>query len=198
MTGPLDRTGEYDVRSGTGNAAAHHSVKQYLKSISTEQAEVRVSPRKATPLFFYRFYKVVLHLRDHLSRPSITAIDKYVHARDLTFFILAFFTGQRASDLGRLKTVDILQNLAGKSLFIYQRVGKSIRGSAARPIPLHPSKNPALCPVENLKLYRTLCKVMQIDLVSGFLFRTTVRHASVSSSPFLASDPLLRHGLSYI
>jgi hypothetical protein len=86
-----------------------------------------------------------------------------------------------------MKTVDILQHPDGKSLLIYQRVGKSIRETAVRPIPLHPSKNPSVCPVENLKFYRTLCHAMQLDLASGFLFRTTANHTSISTSPFLVS-----------
>ncbi|CAB3993772.1 LIGHT-DEPENDENT SHORT HYPOCOTYLS 6 [Paramuricea clavata] len=72
-------------------------------------------------------------------------------------------------------------------LLIYQHVGKSIRETAVHPIPLHPSKNPSICPVENLKFYHTLCKAMQLDLASGFLFHTTANHTSISSSPFLAS-----------
>lgn len=183
----LSRSGEYDVRSGGGNPAAHHAVKQYLQSIRKEQAEARISPRQATPLFYNKFHQIVIHLRSLLSNPSSSAIDKYIYARDLTFFILEFYTGQRASDLGRLKTVDILRNPDGKSLLIHQRVGKSLRGSQSRPIPIRPSANPAICPVANLKFYRTLCIAMKIDLGVGFLFRTTTHHVSVSSSPFLVS-----------
>jgi integrase len=115
----------YDVRSGGGNPAAHFTVTQYLKSIKTEQAAARISPRQATPLFFDKFRLIILHLRSLLCNSTSSAIDKYIYARDLTFFTLEFYTGQRASDLGRLKTVDILQNPDGRSLLIHQRVGKT-------------------------------------------------------------------------
>ena len=55
----LDRSGKYDSSSGMGNPAAHHSVKQYLKSIRSEQVEARVSPQKATPLMFDTFYNII-------------------------------------------------------------------------------------------------------------------------------------------
>lgn len=182
----LDRSGDYDVRSGGGNPATHFTVKQYLKSVQKEQADARISPRQATPLFFDKFHQIVLHLRSVLTDPASTAINKYIYARDLTFFILEFYTGQRASDLGRLKTIDILQHPNGKSLLIHQRVGKSIRGSRSRPVPIHPLGNPAICPVQNLKFYKTLCTAMKIDLGTGFLFRATSHNVSISSSPFLA------------
>lgn len=182
----LDRSGDYDVRSGGGNPAAHFLVKQYLKSVQAEQAQARISPRQATPIFFDKFHKIVLHVRELISNPAATAIDKYIYARDLAFFTLEFVTGQRASDLGRLKTMDILQDLEGKNLLINQRIGKSLRDGIARPIPVRPSRNPAICPIENLKFYRALCTAMRISLGTGFLFRTTIKHTSVSSSPFLA------------
>lgn len=86
----LDRSGDYDVRSGRGNPAAHFSVRQYLKSIQTEQAEARISPTQATFRFFDIFHRIVLHLRALLSNPTTTAIDKYIYARHLAFFTLSF------------------------------------------------------------------------------------------------------------
>lgn len=183
----LDRSGDYDVRTGGGNPAAHFLVKQYQKSIQKEQSQARVSPNQASPLFFDKFSKIVHHLRDLLANPTTTAINKYIYARDLAFFTVEFFTGQRASDLGRLKTVDILQNPNGKSLLIHQRVGKSLRGGSTKPIPIRSSGNPAICPVDNLRFYRSMCQAMHINLRKGFLFRTTTRHSAVSCSPFLAS-----------
>lgn len=127
------------------------------------------------------------HLRALLSNGPASAIQKYIYARDLAFFTLEFFTGHRASDLGKLKTVDILQNPEGKSLLIHQRVGKTLRGSDSRPFPVRQCKTPAICPVENLKFYRELWKPMGIYLGQGFLFRATTKNNLVSSSPILAS-----------
>lgn len=51
----LGRSGDWNDRFGFGNPASHLSVKQYLKSVQTEQAQVRVSPKQATPVFFDKF-----------------------------------------------------------------------------------------------------------------------------------------------
>jgi integrase len=48
-----------------------------------------------------------------------------------------------------------------------------------------PFIHPRLLPAP--QFYHTLCKAMQLDLASAFLFRTTIKHTSVSSSPFLVS-----------
>lgn len=183
----LDRAGDYDIRTGAGNPASHFSVKHYLHSVRLEQAEARISPTQATPLFFQKFLQLVRHLRSQLSKPSSSAIEKYIYARDLAFFCLEFFTGQRASDLGRLRTIDVLEHPDGKTLLIHQRIGKTIRGSQSRPVPIYPCQNPAICPVENLRFYRTLCSSMGIPMDTGLLFRATTKRTAVSNSPFLAS-----------
>ena len=43
--------GEWDDRLGIGNPASHPSIKQYLKSVKEEQAQARVQPHRAVPLF---------------------------------------------------------------------------------------------------------------------------------------------------
>lgn len=48
----LGRSGDWDDRFGFGNPVSHLSVKQYLKSVQTEQAQVRVSTKQAAPVFF--------------------------------------------------------------------------------------------------------------------------------------------------
>ena len=47
----IGRDGEWDKRLGLGNPAADKSVKDYLRSITAEQLQARVTPKQATPLF---------------------------------------------------------------------------------------------------------------------------------------------------
>ena len=47
----VGRRGEWDLRLGLGNPAADSSVKDYLRLVTTEQLQVRVTPRQATPFF---------------------------------------------------------------------------------------------------------------------------------------------------
>ena len=54
----LGRSFDWDDRFGFGNPASHLSVKQCLKSVKTEQAQARVYPKQATPVFFDKFKKL--------------------------------------------------------------------------------------------------------------------------------------------
>lgn len=183
----LGRTGDWDDRFGFGNPASHLSVKQYLKSIQSEQLQARVSPKQATPVFFDKYRKIVYHLRNLLLSNGISPSERYIYARDLAFFSLDFFSGDRASDLGRIKTVDVLRHPDGTSLLFHQRVGKTLRGKHSRAFAVKQTANPAICPVRNLQFFVNLCKSMRVDLSSGFLFRPTSKKGGILNAPLLAS-----------
>ena len=97
----IGRSGEWSGLS-PGNPAAHPSVKKYLASVSEEQAKARVSPRQAVPLFFDKFTKLCSYLRKREFLLSISPLERYIANRDLAFFCLDFYSGDRASDLGRV------------------------------------------------------------------------------------------------
>ena len=60
-----------------------------------------------------------------------------------------FFSGDRASDFGRIKTIDVLKHPNGSSLLFHQRVGKTLRGKLSRAFAVKQTANPAICPVRN-------------------------------------------------
>ena len=169
----LGRTSDWDDRFGSGNPASHLCVKQYLKSIQSEQSQARVSPKQATPVFFDKYKKLVYHLRQLLLGNNISPSERYIYARDLAFFSLDFFSGDRASDLGRIKTVDVLRHPDGSSLLFHQRVSKTLRGKTSRAFAVEQTANPAICPVLNLQFFVELCNSMRLDLSAGFFFRPT-------------------------
>ena len=62
-----------------------------------------ISPSQAVPLFFVKFQNLIAHLRGKIvDSQSLSRISQYILVRDATFFVIDFFTGDRASDLGRL------------------------------------------------------------------------------------------------
>ena len=180
----LGRTSDWDDRFGSGNPASHLCVKQYLKSIQSEQSQARVSPKQATPVFFDKYKKLVYHLRQLLSGNNISSSERYIYARDLAFFSLDFFSGDRASDLGRIKTVDVLRHRDGSSLLFHQRVGKTLRGKTSRAFAVKQTVNPAICSLRNLQFFVELCNSMRLDLSVGFLFRPTSKKGGVFNAPF--------------
>ena len=63
-----------------------------------------ISPSQAVPLFFVKFQNLIAHLRAKIvDSQSLSRISQYILVRDATFFVIDFFTGDRASDLGRRK-----------------------------------------------------------------------------------------------
>lgn len=127
------------------------------------------------------------YLRQLLLGNNISPSERYIYARDLAFFSLDFFSGDRASDLGRIKTVDVLKHPDGSSLLFHQRVGKTLRGKTSRAFAVEQTANPAICPVRNLQFFVELCNSMRLDLSAGFLFCPTSKKGGVVNAPLLAS-----------
>ena len=81
-----------------GNLAAHHQVKQYLKLVSEERAETCVVPKQATPIFVDNLSKLCSYLRNLVFSKDATPIQRFLYARDLAFFCVDLYAGDRASD----------------------------------------------------------------------------------------------------
>ena len=95
-------------RLNNSNPVAHPLVKDYLKFVRQEQAGLAITPVQAVPLFFDKFRRLIAFLRGLLlSHAPLSRSGKYILVRDATFFVVDFFTGDRASDLGRLQSCNI-------------------------------------------------------------------------------------------
>jgi integrase len=169
-----------------GNPANHPHIYHYLKSIREEQAQARVTPKQAVPLFFNKFLALSSHIKKSLLQPGINPTSCFIYARDLAFFCLDFYSGERASDLGQLKTHDVLCLPDNQGLLFRHTFGKTLRGQHTHMFAVKPSASPS-CPVTNLRSYILLCDRMNINLRHGFLFRTTDKHGCVTDAPFLGS-----------
>ena len=97
-------------RANDSNPVTHPLVKDYLKFVREEQAGLAITPSQAVPLFFGKFQRLIAHLRDLCSSSvSLSSAGKYILVRDATFFSVDFFTGDRASDLGRLQSCNVFR-----------------------------------------------------------------------------------------
>jgi len=88
--------GEWDDHLGTGNPASHPSVKEYLKNVREEQAQVRVQPHKAVPLFEDKLVRIGKHILSKLRNRNTPPILLCVLSRDLAFFCIDFYAGDRS------------------------------------------------------------------------------------------------------
>lgn len=117
----------------------------------------------------------------------ISLSEQYIYARDLAFFLLDIFSGDRAFDLGIVKTIGDLRHPNGSSLPFHQHVGKTIMGKHARAFVVKQTVNPSIFLVCNLQFYVHFCASTQVKLSSGFLFCPTTAKGCVSNAPLLAS-----------
>jgi len=179
-----------------GNPAAHSTIKTYLRLIREEQAQARVIPKQAVPLFFDKLQILCRHLNASVFLPGATPSQRYIAARDLVFFCLEFYSGDRASDLGRVFTKEIASLPTRDGLLFHPTFGKTLRGGNANTFMVKRCRDVVICPVSNLELYVRLCDLMKVNLRDGYLFRTLSSKGDVSASPFLGSavaNRLTRH-----
>ena len=85
------RSGEWDKRLALGNPAADQFVKDYLRCVTREQLQARVTPKQATPFFVHKLTQLSLHLQRKLDNPGISSLQKFVIACDQAYFKTAFF-----------------------------------------------------------------------------------------------------------
>ena len=155
--------------------------------ILEEQTIARSFPSQAIPMFLLsrKLKSLCSHLRNLVIAPHAKASTRYILVRDLAFFSLDFFSGDRGSDLGRLKSSDVLRPPDGKGyLFDKPSVRENLTRRSNNVFAIKPIPNSPYCPVSNLDFYLSLVKMMNIDLNPGYLFRVLDHHGNILSSPF--------------
>ena len=187
------RAGPWCDLLGTGNPASYHSLKDYLRFLYQEQASSHVSPKQSVPIFLDKLWKLCQHL-NHLAYLSCDTapLNRYIFARDLAFFCVDFFSGDRASDLGRTLTKEVLSLPDNQGFIFRQSVGKTLRGKDFHVFAIRKCSNPLICPVSSLDRYVRLCKLFNVDLREGYLFRATDKSNKVAEKPFVGSTVAAR------
>ena len=94
---------------GFGNPAASPEVQKYLKASTREQLQARITLKQAVPLFLPKLLLPVRFLNRKTASQSINPSGLFILARDQAFFKILFFSGDRGSDLGMVKTEEILR-----------------------------------------------------------------------------------------
>ena len=131
--------------------------------------KARVSPRQAVPFFFHKFTKLCTYLRYRMFLSSVSSLERYIISRDLAFFCLDFYSGERATDLGRVYTKEVLLLPEDQGLLFHQTFGKTLRGNdsknqfAVKRCP----QDTMVCPVVNLTTYVKIADFMNINLREG-------------------------------
>ena len=168
------------------NPVAHSRVKEYLKFIREEQAGKTIVPSQAVPLFFVKFPNLISFLRCSIEAGAhLSVVDKNILVRDATFFIVDFFTGDRASDLGRLVANQVFRLKDRKGFLLKFTLTKTFRGDTSCPFVLEPFTNNEVCSVFWIEYYLSFCHFRSIELAGRCMFRTTDRRKVVALGLFL-------------
>ena len=119
------------------NPVAHTRVKEYLKFIREEHAGKAIVPLQEVPLFFVKFSKLISFLRRSIEAGAhLSVADKYILVRVATFFVVDFFTGDCASDLGRLLANQVFRLKDRKGFLLKFTLTKTFRGDTSCPFVL--------------------------------------------------------------
>ena len=159
-----------------------------MKCVREEQAQARVQPRKAVPLFTNKFLAMARSILSKLRKPNNSPLLLYILSRDLSFFCIDFFSGNRSSDPGRTKSKEKLLFPDSSRLLFNHTFGKTLRGNSALFFSVRSSSNSVICPVRNFMLYLNICRLISVDISQGYLFRATNKVGHISDKPFIGSS----------
>ena len=172
-------------RTGFSNPLAHPCVKEYLKFVREEQAQQPLPPRQAVPLFYDKFTRLIAYLRGLIAEGSaLSPLNRYLLVRDITFFVIDFYTGDRASDLGRLKADQLFRLKDREGFLLNFTFSKTRRAGQFRPFALLRIPNVPVCPVFWLNYYIAACGALGVPLHGEYLFRSSEHRKFVSHRPF--------------
>ena len=183
----LGRCGEWNTILGFGNPANSLEVQRYMKAFTEEQLRAHITPKQAVPLFLPKLLLLARFWNKQMAEPSVTTSTLFLLARDQAFFRTLFFSADRGSDLGLVKTSEIL-HFPQDDGFLFNHIwGKTLKDGASNTFGIRRHQNPELCPVKAIETYVAICSELQIILTEGYLFRPTNPQGHILKKPFTSS-----------
>ena len=108
--------------------------------------------------------------------------------RDQAFFKAFFFSGDHGSDLGRVRTEEILRFSQDDGLLFNHVWGKTLRDGASYVFGIRRHPNPELCPVKAIETYVAVASELRVSVTNGYLFRPTNPQGRIVNKPFTSSS----------
>lgn len=164
------RSGEWNPVFCTGNPASSIILKRHLKAVSLEQAASGVIKKQAVPLMFDKLGRLCRYLSYKISVEKDNTT-KFLLLRDRAYFSLLCHSGDRASDLGLVKSERIFDLPRSQGIFISETAGKTASLNSPKSYIVMISKDQDICPVKFLKQYIEFSSNIGIDLRNGYIFK---------------------------
>jgi hypothetical protein len=160
----------WDPTSGSGNPVNSLQVRKYVKAIQKEQAQSHVRVRQARPMFIGKLRQIVMYIEEQLKLVS-TNVEKFIYLRDKAFFLLQFFAGDRANDLGQVLIQEIKSLPGNAGLLFCHTVGKTLNNGRENIFAVQRVRELSICPINAVEAYVHETGLMGIDMNFGYLFR---------------------------
>jgi integrase len=177
-------------RTKDSNPISHPKINGYVKFVRSEQMGKAITPTQAVPLFlsFSKLKRLTVHKKPD-RRSSKSGNSREVHScqRRHLFFVVYFFTGDRASDLGRLRAEQVFRIKDREGYLLSFTGGKTTAQREARRFVLVPIPKKDVCPVLWITYYISACDSLGIILTPGYFFRSLERTTTISARPFAGS-----------
>lgn len=181
------RCGDWNSMLSFGNPAASVEVRRYLKTVSQEQLRAHIAPKQAVPLFLPKLLLLARLWDRKMAEPSVRASSLFTLARDQAFFKTLFFSADRGSDLGCVRTAEILRFPQDDGLLFNHIWGKTLRDGASNVFGIRRHPNPQVCPVRAIETYVAIASELRVNVANGYLFRPTNPQGHILNKPFVSS-----------
>ena len=168
-----------------------------MKAAFKEQRIARVTPRQAPPIFSTHLRLLAADISRRIALlPASASLfpDKFCLFRDRCFFLIQWFAGDRAGDLGNAIGKEVSRHSTG-ALILKHTIGKTIRQSGSQILVVpHVPEDPLVCPVRAFEEYSQVCSTGGLDLKQGYLFPPLQKphRDSVRNAPFTSDNATKR------
>ena len=108
-----------------------------------------------------------------IAEHSVNSSGLFVLTRDQAFFKALFFSGDSGSDLGMVRTEEILRFPQDDGLLFNHVWGKTLRDGVSNVFGIRRHLNPELCPAKAIETYVAVATELRVSVTNGYLFRPT-------------------------
>ena len=147
-----------------------------------EQLQARITPKQTVPLFLPKLLLLARFLNRKIAAHSINPSGLFILARDQAFFKILFFSGDRGSDLGMVKTEEILRFPQDDGFLFNHVCGKTPRDGTSNVFGIRRHLNPESCPVKAIETTE-----LRISVTNGYLFRPKNPRGHIVNKPLASS-----------
>ena len=159
-----------------------------ISEASTEkQFQARITPKQAVPLFLPKLLLLARFLNRKIAAHSINSSGLFILARDQAFLKTFLFSGDRGSDLGMVKTEEILRFPQDDGFLFNHVCGKTPRDGTSNVFGIRRHLNPESFPVKAIETYVAEASELRISVTNGYLFRPKNPRGHIVNKPLASS-----------